>query len=46
MKKGKVSLTELMRQNKEELLKDREQMESIERRMEEKWLQTKEKGSN
>ncbi|WP_019375861.1 FbpB family small basic protein [Virgibacillus halodenitrificans] len=46
MKKGKVSLTELMRQNKEELLKDREQMESIERRMEEKWLQTKEKESN
>ncbi|TYR74360.1 FbpB family small basic protein [Rossellomorea vietnamensis] len=36
MKKLKPSILELMKQNREELLRDREKMEKIERRLEEK----------
>ncbi|MGM0845035.1 MAG: FbpB family small basic protein [Bacillota bacterium] len=38
MKKLKPSLLELMKANREELLKDREQMEKIEKRIEEKYV--------
>ncbi|AST89888.1 FbpB family small basic protein [Sutcliffiella cohnii] len=38
MKKVKLSFSELMKENKEELLKDREQMEKIEKRLEEKYV--------
>ncbi|MFC5465675.1 FbpB family small basic protein [Lederbergia graminis] len=36
MRKGKVSLSELIKINKEDLLKDKEQLEKIDKRVEEK----------
>ncbi|MCM3112399.1 FbpB family small basic protein [Lederbergia lenta] len=39
MKKGKVSMSELIKKNKEELLNDKALMEKIEKRMDEKHLQ-------
>jgi hypothetical protein len=41
MKKRKVSLQELIRINKEELLKDKEAIEKIEKRVDEKYLKSK-----
>lgn len=41
MKKAKLSLAELMKKNKEELLKDKAQIEKIEKRIEEKYLKNK-----
>lgn len=38
MRKGKVSLSELIKKNKEELLKDKALIEKIEKRVEEKYL--------
>ncbi len=38
MKKKIVSLSELIRENKEEILKDREMLEKIEKRVEEKYV--------
>ena len=38
MKKKIVSLSELIRENKEEILKDKELIEKIEERVEEKYL--------
>ncbi|MDZ5472817.1 FbpB family small basic protein [Bacillus sp. 31A1R] len=37
MKKTKVSITELIKKNKEELLKDKSRLEKIEKRIEEKY---------
>lgn len=37
MKKVKLSISELMKQNKEEILKDKEQMEKIEKRLEDRF---------
>lgn len=41
MKKMKVSLSELIRKNKEELLRDKKQLERIEERIEEKYVNAK-----
>jgi hypothetical protein len=41
MKKAKTSLTELLKKNREELLKDKEQLEKIEKRIEEKYIAAK-----
>ena len=41
MKKKIVSLSELIRDNKEEILKDKELIEKIEKRVEEKLLKSK-----
>ena len=41
MKKKIVSLSELIRENKEEILKDKELIEQIEERVEEKYLNLK-----
>ena len=41
MKKRKVSLSELIRRNKEELLKDKEIIEKIEKRVDDKILESK-----
>ncbi|WP_342772875.1 FbpB family small basic protein [Ectobacillus funiculus] len=41
MKKVKVSLSELIRKNKEELLKDKKQLERIEKRIDEKYVNAK-----
>lgn len=41
MKKRKVSLQELIRKNKEELLKDKEAIEKIEKRVDEKYSKSK-----
>ncbi|MFC6603315.1 FbpB family small basic protein [Ectobacillus funiculus] len=41
MKKVKVSLSELIRKNKEELLKDKNQLERIEKRIDEKYVNAK-----
>ncbi|WP_338657127.1 FbpB family small basic protein (plasmid) [Sporosarcina psychrophila] len=41
MKKRKVSLRELIRINKEELLKDKEAIKEIEKRVDEKYLKSK-----
>ncbi|MBS4208438.1 FbpB family small basic protein [Bacillus sp. FJAT-50079] len=38
MKKGKISMEELIRENKAELLKDKEWIEEIEKRIEEKYI--------
>ncbi|MDF0728137.1 FbpB family small basic protein [Cytobacillus sp. S13-E01] len=38
MKRGKISLSELMKKNKEELLKDKIQLEKIEKRLDEKHI--------
>lgn len=38
MKKRKTSFSELMKKNKEELLKDKEQLEKIEKRVDEKYV--------
>ncbi|RFU60480.1 FbpB family small basic protein [Peribacillus glennii] len=38
MKKRKLSFSELMKINKEELLKDKEQLEKIEKRVDEKYV--------
>ncbi|MEK3887871.1 FbpB family small basic protein [Bacillus sp. FSL K6-3431] len=38
MKKGKISLSELIKINKEELLKDKALIEKIEKRVDEKYL--------
>ncbi|WLR42364.1 FbpB family small basic protein [Bacillus carboniphilus] len=40
MRKVKVSLEELMKQNKEELLQDKEKLEKIEQRIDEKYVET------
>ena len=41
MKKIKVSLSELIRKNKEELLNDKKQLERIEKRIDEKYVNAK-----
>jgi len=41
MKKIKVSLSELIRKNKEELLRDKKLLERIEERIEEKYVNAK-----
>ena len=41
MKKRSVSLHELIRINKEEILKDKEVIEKIEKRVDEKYLKSK-----
>lgn len=41
MKKIKVSLSELIRKNKEELLMDKKQLERIEKRIDEKYVNAK-----
>ncbi|CAM3693190.1 FbpB family small basic protein [Cytobacillus oceanisediminis] len=41
MKKPKISFTELIKKNKEELLKDREQLAKIEKRVDEKYTKIK-----
>ncbi|MBM7660241.1 hypothetical protein JOC85_001008 [Bacillus mesophilus] len=41
MRKNKPSYAELIQKNKEELLKDREQIEKIEKRIEEKHVNPK-----
>lgn len=41
MKKLKVSLSELIRKNKEELLNDKKQLERIEKRIDEKYVNAK-----
>lgn len=38
MKKGKLTIAELVKRNKEELLKDKRKIEKIEMRIEEKYL--------
>ncbi|EDL65875.1 FbpB family small basic protein [Bacillus sp. SG-1] len=38
MNKGKLTIAELVKRNKEELLKDKRKMEKIEMRIEEKYL--------
>jgi hypothetical protein len=38
MKKKKLSLPELMKKNKEELLKDKAQLEKIEKRIDDKYV--------
>jgi uncharacterized protein YktB (UPF0637 family) len=38
MKKGQLSIAELVKRNKEELLKDKKLIEKIEERMEEKYM--------
>jgi uncharacterized protein YktB (UPF0637 family) len=38
MKKGQLTIAELVKRNKEELLKDKQLIEKIEKRMEEKYL--------
>ena len=38
MRKSKVSIQELMKKNKEELLKDKIQLEKIEKRLDEKHI--------
>jgi hypothetical protein len=38
MKKVKVSFLELMKQNKDEILKDKKKLENIEKRIEEKYI--------
>ncbi|MBM7692780.1 hypothetical protein JOC77_002211 [Peribacillus deserti] len=38
MKKKKLSLSQLVKKNKEELLKDKAQLDRIERRIEDKYL--------
>jgi uncharacterized protein YktB (UPF0637 family) len=38
MKKGQLSIAELVKRNKEELLKDKKMIEKIEERMEEKYM--------
>ncbi|WP_082306970.1 FbpB family small basic protein [Bacillus sp. FJAT-27245] len=38
MRKAKLSFSELLRKNKEELLKDKAQIEKIEKRIEEKYI--------
>ncbi|WP_421384889.1 FbpB family small basic protein [Bacillus salacetis] len=38
MKKGQLTISELVKRNKEELLKDKRMLEKIEKRMEEKYL--------
>ncbi|MBP2242009.1 putative membrane-anchored protein [Cytobacillus eiseniae] len=40
-RKFRLSLEELTKKNKEELLKDKQQLEKIERKMDEKHAQTK-----
>jgi hypothetical protein len=41
MKKERVSFAELLKRNKEEILKDKKQIEKIEKRMEEKYIKSK-----
>jgi hypothetical protein len=38
MKKAKVSFLELLKQNKDEILKDKKKLENIEKRIEEKYI--------
>ncbi|MHC0039110.1 FbpB family small basic protein [Pseudoneobacillus sp. C159] len=41
MKKERVSFSELLKRNKEEILRDKKQIEKIEKRMEEKYIKNK-----
>jgi hypothetical protein len=41
MKKPKIPFTELIKKNKEELLKDREELAKIEKRVDEKYTKVK-----
>lgn len=41
MKKARLSLSELIRKNKEEILKDKEKLEKIEKRLEEQYTKIK-----
>jgi hypothetical protein len=38
MKKSKLSFLELMKKNKDEILKDKKKLENIEKRIEEKYI--------
>lgn len=38
LKKSKVSFLELMKKNKDEILKDKKKLENIEKRIEEKYI--------
>ena len=41
MKKAKVSISDLIKQNKEEIMKDQARLEKIEKRIDEKYINSK-----